>query len=220
MILASASPRRKALLRQIGLAFEVIAAEVDERLSESELLDPSGAVVALAEAKARAVLDRLPGDARDALVIGADTVVLVEGRVLGKPDDEVTAADMLGLLSGRTHTVLTGVAVVDAASGRARCGFERTLVTMSALTDDIIRRYVATREPMDKAGAYAVQGLGSLFIERVEGCYFNVVGLPLALLHRLLVGSGFDAVDMWPPSQPLRCAGGARPAGVRERRSR
>jgi septum formation protein len=177
------------------MIFEVLPAEIDETLSESEQLDPADAVIGLAEAKARKVYESLGGG--DAIVIGADTIVVIDGQVLGKPVDPDMAAEMIGMLSGRTHMVFTGVAVIDGTSGRIECGVEETLVTMAALKAETIGRYVATGEAMDKAGAYAVQGLGSLFIERIEGCYFNVVGLPLPLLDRLLLRLGVDVAVMW-----------------------
>lgn len=214
IVLASASPRRAALLRQVGMAFETVPARIDETLAETGLLNPTDAVMSLAEAKARKVIAGLSEGPVDVLVIGADTVVVVGGRLLGKPADQAMARDMLGLLSGRTHTVYTGIAVLDALDGRVERGAEQTQVSMAALGDDTIRRYVATGEPMDKAGAYAVQGLGSLFIDRIEGCYFNVVGLPLALLHRLLSRLGHDVTGTWRPPARSGPAGRGRTSGV------
>jgi len=131
------------------------------------------------------------------LVIGADTVVLIDGEVLGKPADPAEAASMLTALSGRTHVVYTGVAVLDSQTGRLETGVERTEVTFVQLPREWVISYVATGEPMDKAGAYAVQGLGSAFIERINGCYFNVVGLPLTLLARLLRRHDFEITEAW-----------------------
>lgn len=203
LILASASPRRRMLMSQVGLEFEVLPADVDEdrhvaTAGDSALIGRQ--VEVLAEAKARAAAAGLGAAAtRDcqALVIGADTVVLIDGEVLVKPLTADAAQAMLRKLSGRTHEVLTGVAVLDAATGHVVTGVEQTRVTFVPLVDDWIAKYVSTGEPMDKAGAYAVQGLGSVFIERVEGCYFNVVGLPLALLARLLRQQGYEVIKAW-----------------------
>lgn len=178
LILASASPRRAELLRAARLAFETRAVDVDETPLPDE--SPDAHVRRLAEEKARAVHAKR----RDAVVLGADTVVVADGKILGKPRDEEEAARMLRMLSGREHEVLTGVAVVGPNSSRTEVASTR--VWLSPLTDDEIAWYVATREPMDKAGAYAIQGFASRFIERIEGSYSNVVGLPVALVYRLL----------------------------------
>jgi septum formation protein len=191
LILASASPRRAELLRAARIAFETRAVDIDETALPDE--SPDAHVRRLAEEKARAVHAKR----RDAVVLGADTVVVVDDQILGKPRDEEDAARMLRMLSGRAHDVLTGVAVIPPAglkTGRSRDGrsqglaveVDRTRVWFSPLTDDEIAWYVATREPMDKAGAYAIQGFASRFIERIEGSYSNVVGLPVALVYRLL----------------------------------
>ncbi len=190
LILASASPRREALLRQINLEFEVEPSGVEEPVLEG--VSPRDAAEGLALAKAALVASR-----RDSgLVVGADTVVVLGERVLGKPADGGEAAEMLRALSGRTHQVITGVAVANAATGRAVSDAVVTAVTFAVLSEDIIARYVATGEPLDKAGAYGIQGFGSLLIERIEGCYFNVVGLPLRRLAELLGELGFDAFRM------------------------
>lgn len=180
IVLASASPRRRELLASVGLTFTVDPADVDEE-SMSQL-EPRQQAVALAELKAGHVARRYA----DAVVIGADTIVTVDGQALGKPEDAEDARRMLRMLSGRTHEVITGVAVVDAATGRMASDAERTLVTFRALSEEEIARYVASGEPMDKAGAYAIQGRGALLVSRIEGCYPNVVGLPLVVLLRLL----------------------------------
>jgi septum formation protein len=186
LILASASPRRAELLRAARIAFETRAVDIDETALPDE--SPDAHVRRLAEEKARAVHAKR----RDAVVLGADTVVVVDDQILGKPRDEEDAARMLRMLSGRAHDVLTGVAVIPPAAlktGRSKglaVEVDRTRVWFSALTDDEIAWYVATREPMDKAGAYAIQGFASRFIERIEGSYSNVVGLPVALVYRLL----------------------------------
>jgi septum formation protein len=178
LILASGSPRRATLLRAAGIAFEVESADVDESPLPNET--PLMHVRRLSEAKARAVATRRPGDT----VLGADTVVTIDKRILGKPRDADDAAEMLRALSGRAHDVLTGVSIIG--SEGVTVDVACTRVSFLPLTETEISWYVATREPMDKAGAYAIQGLGSRFIERIEGSYTNVVGLPVALVYRLL----------------------------------
>ncbi len=178
LVLASRSPRRSHLLRDAGYEFDVLPADVDERLRPDEA--PRDYVVRLARAKAAAVA----GAAGERPVVAADTIVLIDGDVLGKPADRRESAAMLGRLAGRTHEVLTGVAV--AAGGRVAVAVETTRVTFAPLDPERIAWYVATGEGDDKAGAYAVQGLGSRFVERIEGSYSNVVGLPVARVDRLL----------------------------------
>ena len=180
IVLASASPRRKDLLRQVGLNFEIIPSDLDEEAVEYR--DPGELVRKLALSKALGVLPQ----ARQGLVIGADTIVLLDQEVLGKPRSVPEAEKMLGRLAGRVHRVLTGVALVDSRTGRRLVDHEETLVKMRELTPGQISNYVATGEPMDKAGAYAVQGRGSVLVERIEGDYYNVVGLPLPRLARML----------------------------------
>jgi septum formation protein len=179
LILASASPRRRELLTQAAVEFTVEAAD----LSEERLADEAAAayVQRLAVEKAQAVWNR--NQATDSpddplIVLGADTAVVSEGHILGKPADTADAGRMLRLLSGRTHTVLTGLAAVTRK--RATSDVEITQVTFNILTDAEIDRYIATGEPLDKAGAYAIQGYAARWIPRIEGCYFNVVGLPIA----------------------------------------
>lgn len=184
LVLASASPRRRELLAQAGYTFRVQPAQVDESLQPGE--GPIAYVTRLAREKAAAVF----GDLHDALsgdglaVLGADTTVTVDGRILTKPENEVEAAHMLRMLSGRTHRVMTGVALVTAASTEVAA--EVTAVRFLTLSDEEIAAYVASGEPMDKAGAYAIQGRAARWIPRIEGCYFNVVGLPIALVANLL----------------------------------
>jgi septum formation protein len=180
LILASASPRRRELLTQAGFKFEVCPAHVNEDLKSGE--DAIAYVTRLAREKAQAVFDALSDAA--AVVLGADTTVEVDGQILAKPADAMDAARMLRLLSGRTHRVMTGVAVVSKA--RTEVAAEVTGVRFVTLSDAEIAAYVATGEPMDKAGAYAIQGRAGRWIPRVEGCYFNVVGLPLALVTTML----------------------------------
>jgi septum formation protein len=178
IVLASASPRRRELLAAAGWSFDVDAADVDERRLAGE--PPDAYVARVAQLKAEAVAVRHP----DAAVLGADTVVVVGGDVLGKPRDAEDAARMLRRLSARAHDVLTGVAL--ASNGRVQARAARTAVWMDSLSADDIADYVASGEPMDKAGAYAIQGLASRFVTRIDGSYSNVVGLPVALVWQLL----------------------------------
>jgi len=176
VILASQSPRRRELLALVGIAHEVRPADIDERYLAGE--SPRAHAERLAREKAAAI------DTTDAVVIGADTIVVVEGEVLGKPKDEGDAARMLRRLSGRSHSVLTAVAV--AWRGRMEPGVEEVNVTFHQLSDADIAGYIATREPMDKAGAYGIQGYGATIVASVDGDYFAVMGLPLQRLVRLL----------------------------------
>ena len=178
IVLASASPRRAELLRAAGIAFVVRPADVDETLHDGEA--PENYVVRVASAKARAIHARMP----DATVLGADTTVVVDHHILGKPADADDARRMLRLLSGRPHEVVTGVAVV-AASRPVATRVATTTVEFAALTDAEIDWYVESGEPMDKAGAYAIQGLASRFVTRIVGSYSNVVGLPVALVYEM-----------------------------------
>jgi septum formation protein len=187
IVLASASPRRQELLRNAGIAFTVQAADINEAPLAGET--PRDCAERLAREKALAVFQTRPQDG----VLGADTIVVVDNTILGKPRDAGDAARMLQLLSGRTHEVITGVCLVGpAASGQwsvvsnTKTASETTLVTFCELSDDEIRDYVATGEPMDKAGAYAIQGIASRWIPRIEGDYSNVVGLPVALVYAML----------------------------------
>jgi septum formation protein len=201
LILASASPRRRELLAQAGFTFEVRPAHVDEDVRAGE--DAVAYVVRLAREKAAAVFAELmlptgkPGEAgpstplRSAqddkvIALGADTTVVVDGMILGKPRDAEDAARMLRMLSGRTHRVITGVAVVGA--GGVEVAAEVTAVRFRSLSDEEIAAYIATGEPMDKAGGYAIQGMAARWIPRIEGDYFNVVGLPISLVATMLEG--------------------------------
>lgn len=179
LVLASSSPRRAEILRAVGWPFETGAGEVDETRRAGERAEEYVRRLARAKAEAGAA-SRLFG-----LVIGADTVVVVGEEILGKPRDEDDARRMLRSLSGRWHEVLTGVALVRAESGRAVIGVERTRVRFAEMSDEEIGWYVSTGEPRDKAGAYAVQGRAALFIEAIEGDYWNVVGLPVRLVYEL-----------------------------------
>ena len=179
IVLASQSPRRAESLRAVGWPFEAEAADVDESLRAGEQV--TRYVERLAREKALTVAGRrLFG-----LVLGADTTVVVDGEVLGKPRDEAEARRMLRRLRGRWHEVLTGVALVRAETKQTITAHERTRVRFAPMTDAEIDWYVATGEPADKAGAYAVQGQGALFIEAIDGDYWNVVGLPIRLVYKL-----------------------------------
>jgi septum formation protein len=193
IVLASASPRRQELLRSAGIPFTVQPADINETPLAGE--SPRECAERLAREKAQAVFQ----DSPQQWVLGADTIVVVDGIILGKPRDAEDAARMLRLLSGRTHAVITGVCVVgpvvsgeSVASGqwsvasKIKTASETTLVTFCELSDDEIGFYVTTGEPMDKAGAYAIQGVASRWIPRIEGDYSNVVGLPVALVYRML----------------------------------
>jgi septum formation protein len=187
LVLASASPRRQELLRNAGILFTVQPADINETLLAGE--SPRDCAERLAREKALAVFQSQPKN----YVLGADTIVVVDDIILGKPRDADDATRMLRLLSGRTHSVITGVCLISpVASGRwsvasqTETASETTLVAMCEISDDEIRRYVATGEPMDKAGAYAIQGGASRWIPHLEGDYSNVVGLPVAMVYAML----------------------------------
>lgn len=189
LILASGSPRRAEILRQAGIAFEVFTVPVDESRGAGE--PPMAYVRRLAEAKVRAVAEGGASAEAPAWAVGADTVVLVDGLVLGKPASAAEARRMLESLSGRTHEVLTGIAVLRLPEGAAQVELESTKVTIAPLSKEEIEDYIATGEPFGKAGAYAIQGRAGRFVTRIEGCYFNIVGLPLGRLYRMLRGLGW-----------------------------
>ena len=184
LILASASPRRAQILHDAGLSFAVVSSAIDETPYPSET--PQQLVQRLADAKADLVAARALGPS---IIIAADTVVVLEGQILGKPRSTDDARRMLQLFSGRTHSVITGVSLIRLPEILRRQFVETTLVHFAALSSEEISRYLATEEPYDKAGAYAIQGRAGRYIPRIEGCYFNIVGLPLsrtlAALHEL-----------------------------------
>ncbi len=188
LILASASPRRSKLLGEAGVRFTVIPADIDESARPGET--PRELVVRLASEKARAVAERLGTDPRR-LVLGSDTIVVIGEDVLGKPSDAEHAVALLGQILGRRHTVFTGVALLDSASGALQTQCVASDVVMRAASDAEVRCYVATGEPLDKAGAYALQGIGRKFVERVIGSESNVIGLPLEETLALLRNAGF-----------------------------
>ena len=180
IILASASPRRKELLEQVGVEFEIIPAVGEEIITDSR---PQQAVLDLSAQKAAEVAAKVQ---EDAIILGADTVVAFGDKVLGKPKDEADAEQMLSLLSGKTHSVYTGVTIIVKQSGESRSYsfYEETKVTMYTLSEQQIVSYIRTGEPMDKAGSYGIQGRGAVFIEKIQGDYNNVVGLPIARVVR------------------------------------
>lgn len=184
VVLASGSPRRRELLNLIGIEHSVVPSNLDETMQPGE--EPEGHALRLAVEKASAVAPAHP----DAVVIGADTVVVLDGKVLGKPSDRATAREMMLALNGRTHTVITAVAVAHA--GSVRRGAEKVQVTFRQLADEEINAYVATGEGMDKAGAYGIQGFGATIVERIEGDFFAVMGLPLVRLVGLLREAGLS----------------------------
>ena len=186
IVLASASPRRVELLGSLGLDFDVVASMADEDVDP--LMEPRKMVEELARRKASAVSVRH----RDSVVLGADTIVCVDGKVLGKPADAEDAARMLQDLQGREHVVYTGVCVMWADEGIQETASEATLVRFASMSRREIEDYVESKEPMDKAGAYAIQGLGSIFITGITGDYSNVVGLPLRLTGILLGKAGIS----------------------------
>ena len=176
IILASASPRRRELMELAGYDFEVICADIVEVVPENA--QPQDVVMSLALQKAQAVA----AEYENAVVVGSDTVVALDGKILGKPHSEQEACEMLRSLSGRTHKVFTGVAIVG--GGKVENFFDETDVEFYPLDDGEIRKYVATGEPMDKAGAYGIQGKGAVLVKKINGDFFNVMGLPISKLYR------------------------------------
>jgi septum formation protein len=187
LILASASPRRAEILRDAGIAFTVMSSAVDETSIPGE--SPHELVERLAVAKAELVAARAVGPA---IVLAGDTVVAIDDHVLGKPRSAEDARRMLRQLSGRTHSVVTGIALIRLPDGERTSLVETTLVHFAQLSEEEIARYLATDEPFDKAGSYAIQGRAGRYIPRIEGCYFNVVGLPLARVTQALTQLGWS----------------------------
>ncbi len=192
LYLASASPRRRELLDMLGFSYRLLLPNADENSTET---DPARLVSELASRKAEAAMELLSADERkNALILGADTVVYANGEILGKPKDRADAARMLKMLAGTTHEVYSGVALVR-ADGTVS-GSECTTVHFGAMSDAEIDAYVETGEPMDKAGSYAVQGICSLWIDGIEGCHFNVIGLPIRKMYKMLGDMGIDALSL------------------------
>ena len=178
LILASRSPRRQILLKQIGLQFEALESGVDENLEDIRV--PVDHVTILSQRKALEIGKKID----DGFVIGADTIVVLDGKILGKPKDEKDAVKMLNTLSGRTHKVYTGFTILDRPSNKLHTAFEVTDVTFRKLSPDEIKQYVGTGSPMDKAGAYGIQDdYGAVFVEKIDGCFYNVVGFPLTKFY-------------------------------------
>ncbi len=187
IILASASPRRKELLSQIGITFEIIKAEKEEHITSSI---PTEVVKELSMQKAKEVAAKCDGS----IIIGADTIVAMEGQILGKPKDRADAMRMLRLLQGKKHQVITGVTVL-LGSTKTLSFAEVTDVSLYPMTDAQIERYIATKEPMDKAGAYGIQGRFAAYVRGIEGDYNNVVGLPIGRLYQEVLSVGIDLLD-------------------------
>lgn len=188
IILASASPRRRELLKSLGLEFEIIKPIVDERSCDVTGLNPLNKAIALALFKGRAIAEANP----NSLVIASDTLVAIDNQILEKPADKEDAFRMLSKLQGKTHSVFSSVAIFY--QGCSEVNALETLVTMKSLSDEEIISYIDTGEPLDKAGSYAIQGFGSLLIESINGCYFNVVGMSLILLDNLCKKLGITLV--------------------------
>jgi septum formation protein len=192
LILASGSPRRVALLAELEIPFQTIVSDAPETIDPG--LSAEAQAVVLAERKARAVASPL----QFGIVLGADTIVVLDGDLLGKPVDDADAIRMLRRLSGREHRVVTGIAVVDAGTGSVNTSAVTSIVRFRALSDREIAEYVATGESQGKAGAYAIQGLGAGLVSTLEGCFTNVVGLPLCETARLLRAAGLAVNPIWP----------------------
>lgn len=184
LILASASPRRQEILKNLGLEFKITVSEADESIIDKYSVPVSIYVQELALLKATAVAEKL--EDRNSLIISADTVVYLDGKILGKPQNDEDAKKMLESLSGRCHSVFTGICVMDAKTLKSVCAKEETKVYFKVLSSETIEDYVNTKEPLDKAGAYAIQGLGSLFADKIEGDFMNVIGLPVKKLFEVL----------------------------------
>jgi len=189
LILASSSPRRAEVLRNAGFVFEIRPADVDETRRPHEAAEDY--VRRVAQAKARAIAEPARADRERAIVIAADTIVLAEGQILGKPRDAEDARCMLRLFSGKTHEVLTALSVIDVPAAKEALHVEKTRVEFLKMSEEEIETYIQTGEPLDKAGAYGIQGIAGRFATRIEGCYFNVLGLPLSRLWTTLQSLGW-----------------------------
>jgi len=191
LYLASQSPRRRQILAELGIPFTVIPSPYQERQEDVATLQPTEQAEKLAALKAY----HAARNVSEGLVIGADTIVVLDRQILGKPRDRADALQMLGNLSGKTHKVISGLSLVDVNGMSTITHAEVTKVTFKALSDREIRFYCDSPEPYDKAGAYAIQGMAGLFVERIEGCYYNVVGFPLTAFARLLLEAGVDILE-------------------------
>jgi len=190
IILASSSPRRRELLRQIGVEFKVIPAEIEEDNGNEKGKSPIEVVKNNALLKAQKVAEMVSNS--NSLIISADTIVVLDGKIIGKPKDEKDAINILKKLRGKYHYVFTGLAVFETPQNRFLVSAVKSKVKMRDYSDEEIERYVATGEPMDKAGAYGIQGKGALLVEKIEGDYYNIVGLPLVRLYNLLDRMGYS----------------------------
>jgi septum formation protein len=199
LILASSSPRRAQILRDAGFDFTIQPANVDESLTPGEAVEAY--VARIAQAKAHAVAGRALADGTPAIVIAADTVVLAGKQILPKPKDADDARRMLRLLNATTHEVLTGLFVIRAYDGISFAHLERTRVEFTRISDLDIDAYIQTKEPFDKAGAYGIQGIGGRFVRKVDGCYFNVMGLPLSRLWEILRQMRWEDLNLMIASQ-------------------
>lgn len=191
IILASGSPRRYELLSRLGLPFEGLPPEIEEDTGSTG--DPLDFAARMALSKAEAMA---PGNG-DRVIVGADTIVVADGVILGKPGDEERALEMLRLLNGRRHQVITGIAAIHPEKGMVETGLKTTEVEFNKVTEERILEYVKSGDPLDKAGAYGIQGRGRFLVKSIEGCYHNVVGLPLCLLMELLGKIGLDGGTIW-----------------------
>jgi septum formation protein len=192
LILASSSPRRQELIRALNLPFSIQVSNTDETINEP--LPPDRIVEVLSIRKAQAVVDLIKEDEKDSIVIGSDTIVVLGEEVLGKPKDSTDAQDMLSKLQGNVHQVFSGIALIHAGSGQLKVQHRMTKVRMKKLSAKQIANYIATGEPSDKAGAYAIQGIGATLIDSIQGDYFTVVGLPLSLLSDMLLEMGVEVL--------------------------
>lgn len=190
IILASASPRRKALLKQVGLDFEVTPSDCEESVDSK--LGPHDLAKKLSLEKAKSVSDKN----KDALVIGADTFIAYEGKIIGKPKDDEEAREIIKMLQGKAHSVITGLTVIDSDTGKTVSSSVETKVHFKKLGEDEIDGYILTEEPQDKAGAYGIQALGAVLVDKIDGDYFNVVGLPLSLLYDVLKEFGVNLLEI------------------------
>lgn len=192
IILASTSPRRRELVASLNIPFEVIPSLADEHYEAA--WKPEKIVIELAKRKAEAVYHTLEKEQRTGVIVGSDTIVVRDGYILGKPANQQEAADMLRSLQGHSHEVYSGVACVDSVTGKSLVDYRKTIVWMRECSEKEVLAYAATGEGLDKAGAYAIQGLGATLVASIEGCYFNVVGLPLSLLGEMLKTFGINVL--------------------------
>lgn len=190
LVLASTSPRRKELIQLLGLPVEIAVSSADETVEKE--WSPAETVEQLALRKASEVASIRERKQDQEIVIGADTIVVYDQQILGKPQDQDEAYRMLSMLQGRAHDVYTGVACIDAATGQQVVRHRKTQVWMRSLSSDQMKRYILSGEPMDKAGAYGIQGMGAAIVDRIDGCYFTVVGLPISLLSEMLTVYGVE----------------------------